>query len=320
MAVTTKNSSGTPLSDTPRCPGSHVDIIRYDLLLNYLIEELEGCTAEPPKLSSEALIECLVKHRELISGPNVWSPRARAYVRFDERTHGTFAVLKPSGPTVVRFLAKLMPVYCRLCLMSDCHDGARAAAQSLLVRLTGSRGLGRSVLADFEIRALEYMRDNLLATPPSEWGDVCRSSDVSADTKISVELLWSHLVLVYAGHRKLLLCNVELFFTKPQDSLNLCPGELRAALFVHGKHDPFSQRKERCRGQQRVSHARRCPVLPLGAHPRARRGADRRSTAITRLYESRVSRLCWLAALWILDIECNRGALHWLYKPEPHRL
>lgn len=282
------------------------------------MDELECTTTTEAQLSSEALIECLVKHRELISGPNVWSPRARAYVHFEQRTHGEFAVLKPSGPTVVEFVRKLLPVYCRLCLLSECHDRAKAAAQALLVRLTGSRDL-RVEVVEFEIRALEYLIDNLSATPPSEWGEVCQSSDVSAETKIAVELLWSHLVLVYAGNRRLLLCNLELFFIRPQDSLILCPSELRAALFVHGKHDPFSQRNERCR-RQPVSYARKCPVLPLDSEPRSKGGTSRsRLTAVNRLYESRVSRLCWLGALWILDIECNKGTLHWLYKPEPHR-
>ncbi|KAE8280241.1 hypothetical protein D5F01_LYC20795 [Larimichthys crocea] len=59
-------------------------------------------------------------------------------------------------------------------------------------------------------------------------GQVAEFSD---ETKIGVELLWSHLVLVYAGNHRLLLCNVELFFLRRQDSLNLCPSELRAALF-----------------------------------------------------------------------------------------
>lgn len=156
-----------------------------------------------------------------------------------------------------------------------------------------------------------------LNNTPSEVGEVCRSADVSAETKITVELLWSHLVLVYAGNRKLLLCNLELFFTRPQDSLNLCPNDLRAALFVHGKHDPFSQRKDRCR-RQRISYTRKCPIT-LTSEPRCNTPRIR-LTSGNRLYESRMSRLCWLGALWILDIECNRGALHWLYKPEHHRV
>ena len=196
------------------------------------MDEME-CVIVELKLSSEALIECLVKHRELISGPNVWSPKARSYVRFEQSAHGTFATLRPSGPSVVQFLGKLLPVYCRLCFLSECHDGARLAAQALLARLTHARDR-RTDVAEFEIRALEYLIDNLLSNPPSELGEVCQSSDVSAEIKIAVELLWSHLVLVYTGNRKLLLCNLELFFARPQGSMNLCPGELRAALFVHG--------------------------------------------------------------------------------------
>lgn len=303
------------LDPTGRCPGPHVDIIRYDIFIGYLMDEMECTTVSDGQLSSEALIECLVKHRELISGPNVWSPRAQAYVHFEQHNHGTFAVLKPSGSTVVQLLGKLLPVYCRLCFLSECHDRAKAAAQALLARLTASRDF-RGEVAEFEIRALVYLIDSLSATPPSEWGEVCQSSDVSTETKIAVELLWSHLVLVYAGNRKLLLCNLELFFTRPQDSLQLCPRELRAALFVYGKHDPFAQSKDRSR-RQGLLHTRRCPVLPLGAYPRSKRY---RVTAVNQLYESRVSRLCWLGALWILDIECNKGILHWLYKAEPYRL
>ncbi|KAJ7984137.1 hypothetical protein DPEC_G00364210 [Dallia pectoralis] len=196
------------------------------------MNELECTDAAGNPLSDGALIECLTKHRELISGPHVWSPRARAYVPFERLVHGQFARLKPSGPTVVHLLGKLLPVYCRLCLLSECHDRAKIAAQALLARLTVSKDL-RDEVAQFEIRTLVYMIDNLSATLPSEWGEVCQSTDVSAETKIAVELLWCHLALVYAGNRKLLLCNLELFFARPQDSLNLCPSELRAALFVH---------------------------------------------------------------------------------------
>lgn len=300
------------LDPTGRCPGPHVDIIRYDIFIGYLMDEMECTTVTNGQLSSEALIECLVKHRELISGPNVWSPRARAYVHFEQHNHGTFAVLKPNGPTVVQLLGKLLPVYCRLCFLSECHDRAKAAAQALLARLTVSRDL-RGEVAEFEIRALVYLIDSLSATPPSEWREVCQSSDVSAETKIAVELLWSHLVLVYAGNRKLLLCNLELFFTRPQDSLHLCPSELRAALFVHGKHEPFTR--------QGLLYTRKCPVLPHCAYPRSKRYTCRsRVTAVNQLYESRMSRICWLGALWILDIECNKDTLHWLYKAEPHRL
>lgn len=283
------------------------------------MDEIECTTVTNGQLASEALIECLVKHRELISGPNVWSPRTQAYVHFEQHKHGTFAVLKPSGSTVVQLLGKLLPVYCRLCFLSECHDRAKAAAHALLARLTVSRDL-RGEVSEFETRTLVYLIDSLSVTPPSEWGEVCQSSDVSTETKIAVELLWSHLVLVYAGNRKLLLCNLELFFARPQDSLHLCPSELRAALFVHGKHDPFSQNKVRCR-RQRLLCTRKCPVLPLDSYPRCKWDTRRsRVPAVNHLYESRVSRLCWLGALWILDMECNKGTLHWLYKAEPHRL
>lgn len=317
MAVAMKNSSGIPLPEPRvRCVGPHVDIVRYDCFLKYLTSELADTGGTEAPLSSEALIECLVKHRELISGPTVWSPRARAYVPFEQRVHGNFAILKPSGPTVVQLLGKLLPVYCRLCLLSECHDRAKAAAHALLVRLTGSRD-SRDEVIEFEIRTLVYLIDNLSATPPCEWGEVCQSSDVAAEIKIAVELLWCHLALVYAGNRKLLLCNLELFFVRPQDSPTLCPSELRAALFVHGKHDPFSQHKDSRRSQQ-VSYTRKCPVR---ADPRPKQPTSRsRTTAVKQLYESRVSRLCWLGALWLLDIECNRGTFHWLYKPEPYRL
>ena len=313
-----------------RCPGPHVDITRYDVFLGYLMDELD-CTGEAPPLSSEALIECLVKHRELISGPHVWSPRARDYVHFQQHAHGQFAVIKPRGPTVVQFLGKLLAVYCRLCFLSECHDRAKAVAQALLVRVTGSGDFRRSAVAEFELRTLKCLIDNLSATPPAEFGEVCQSADVSAETKIAVELLWSHLVLVYAGNRKLLLCNLELFLVRPQDALHLCPSELRAALFVHGKHDPFSQRTERCQRRRSYTRAsreqrchrqqRKCPVLPRDAYTRPKRATSRsRPAAVNSLYESRVSRICWLGALWILDIECNKSTLHWLYRPEPHRV
>ncbi|KAJ7984155.1 hypothetical protein DPEC_G00364390 [Dallia pectoralis] len=269
------------------------------------MNELECTDAAGNPLSDGALIECLTKHRELISGPHVWSPRARAYVPFERLVHGKFARLKPSGPTVVHLLGKLLPVYCRLCLLSECHDRAKIAAQALLARLTVSKDL-RDEVAQFEIRTLVYMIDNLSATLPSEWGEVCQSTDVSAETKIAVELLWCHLALVYAGNRKLLLCNLELFFARPQDSLNLCPSELRAALFVHGKHDPLSQRKDRCRRQQRISCSGKCPVLPLDSGPRAKRGTPRSrlQTATHQLYESRMSRLAgWgLSGYWTSSV------------------
>lgn len=302
------------------CPGPHVDIIRYDILLEYLMRELECATGAEARLCGEPLIECLVKHRELISGPNVWSPRVRAYVPFERRAHGQFAVLRPAGPTTIRFLGKLLPVYCRLCFLCERHEKAEASARALLARVTASRD-PRGEVAAFERRALEYLIDNLSATPPAALGELCQSTDVAAEVKIAAELLWSHLVLVYAGNRKLLLRNLERFLSTPQDSLNLCPSELRRALFAHGKHDPFSQRQERSR-RERVSRAAKCPVSSLDPYPGSKGGATTsRASGLARarrLYESRVSRLSWLGALWILDVECNKDALRWLYKPVPH--
>lgn len=326
MALATKNSSGIPFLISPvagRCPGPHVDIVRYDVFLRYLVCELESASATEIRLSSEALIECLVKYRELTSGPNIWSPTARAYVPFQQQAHGEFAVLKAHGPTTVQFLGKLLPVYCRLCFLSECHDLAKSSARALLGRLTTKSYIAHGgLVAKFEIRSLECMIDNLSASPPAVWREVCQSSDVSPYTKIATELLWSHLVLVYAGNRKLLLYNVALFLVEQQDSLGLIPSELRAALFVHGKHDPFSLCRERVR-RRPVTDASRCPVLlqPPSRGPRSCEGDNgvRRSRGVAtgnRLYESRVSRICWLAALWVLDIECNRSTLRWLYKPE----
>lgn len=292
--------------------------MRYDVFLGYLINELECSTATKICLSSKALIECLTKHRELISGPNVWSPKVRAYVHFEDESHGQFAVLKPSGPSTVQLLGKLVPVYCRLCFLSECHDHAKAEAQALLVSLTGLRDCGNDVIK-FEIRVLTYLIDNLSSAPPCEWGEVCQSPDVSVETKIAVELLWPHLVLVYAGNRKLLLCNLELFFIRPQDSVNLCPRELRAALFVHGKHDPVSLHKERHQ-KPTAMYRTKCPVIQPGSKRKFNLDTSRsRPPAGNQLHESRLSRLCWLGALWILDIECNKDVLHWLYKPEPCR-
>lgn len=257
-----------------------------------------------------------MKHRELISGPNLWSPKAQAYVPFNEDQHGTFALIKPQGPTTVNFIGKLVPVYCRLCFLTECHERAQLVGQTLLAYMQQSRSF-RGEIGEFEIRALQYLIDNLSASPPPEWGVVARSSDVAAYTKIAVDLLWAHLVLLYAGKRKLLLYNIERFFITPQNSLLLCPNDLRAALFVHGKHEPVSKRRERSQ-KIRTSHATRCPALPLKG-TLGSKAIKCRSGAANRLHETRCSRLCWLGALWILDVECNKNILHWLYKPEPHR-
>lgn len=296
-----------------------MEVVRYDAFIAYLTKEIGGGGS----LADGALIECLVKHRELVSGPRVWSPRARAYLQFDAQIHGAFASLKPRGPTSVRFLGKLLPVYCRLCFLRDRHGEAHAEARALLARLKDASGIdatAASASLRFEIRALEYLIENLSSAPPPEWGYACQSSDVSAEAKIAVELLWSHLVLVYAGNRRLLLCNVELFFSRPERSTALCPSELRAALFTHGKHEPFAPRRARVRGIGLGSPAGRdCPVLPPPSRGSSRGRSPRGSAAQTeRLCESRVSRLCWLGALWLLGRE-REGALHWLHKPEPHR-
>lgn len=293
-----------------------MEVVRYDAFIAYLTEEIGGGS-----LADGALIECLVKHRELVSGPRVWSPRARAYTPFDIRLHGAFASLKPRGSTSVRFLGKLLPVYCRLCFLCDCHERARVEAGALLVRLLEASGRDAAAATlRFETRALEYLIENLSSTPPPEWGHACQSSDVSAEAKIAVELLWCHLVLVYAGNRRLLLCNVELFFSRPQRSTSLCPSELRAALFTHGKHEPFSPRRARVRGTGHAPPASQdCPVLPPASRGSSGGRTPRGSAARTeRLFESRVSRLCWLGALWLLDRE-REGALRWLHRPEPHR-
>lgn len=287
--------------------------------MQYLVDELEGSTnAAKSRLASEALLECLVKHRELISGSTLWSPRVRAYVTFQQTVHGNFSVLKPGGPTVVRFLGKLLPVYCRLCLLSECHDQAKAAAQALLRRLTCC-GETQNNVNEYEIRTLNFLIDNLSSSPPSEWGEVRRSPDVSVEIKIAVDLLWTQLAILYAGNRKLLLCNLKLFFTRPQNSLELCPSFLRAALFVHGNHEPFSRRKRRHWIKKQFS--RIAPVFRLESDA-ACTGTHVASgvTAVEHIWESRMSRLCWLAALWVLDIECNKKILHWIYKPEPHRV
>ncbi|KAJ7983537.1 hypothetical protein DPEC_G00377010 [Dallia pectoralis] len=106
----------------------------------YLMNELE-CTDAPAIRFRRSLNRVSDEARELISGPHVWSPRARAYVPFERLVHGQFARLKPSGPTVVHLLGKLLPVYCRLCLLSECHGRAKIAAQALLAGLTVSKDL-----------------------------------------------------------------------------------------------------------------------------------------------------------------------------------
>ncbi|KAK7915600.1 hypothetical protein WMY93_011361 [Mugilogobius chulae] len=255
----------------------------------------------------------------LCRGPHVNITRARRYIRFDERLHGQFAVLHlDSGPTCIHFLRRLLPLYCRLCFLSQCHSQAEAAARALLTRVTlAVQGLtGGQEPAQFEIRTLEYLLNNLVTSPPAEVGEVTRSSDVSVESKIAVELLWSHLVLVYAGNRKLLLYNWELFLTRPQEALELCPAELRAALFTHGKHDPVCQRKQR---HDRQGRRRLCPVSVTVPHDQLPTGRRRMPRGTKRLYETRFSRICWLAALWLLDLDCNKRALHWIYKPEPQR-
>lgn len=313
MAVATNNNSGTPLLEAAaRCPGPHIDIVRYDLFIKYLQEELTKSAGVEYELCGESLIECLVKHRELISGPNLWSPFTRTYVQFQHGIHGTFANLKSCGPTTISFLGKLVPVYCKLCFLSEVHESAKVTAQATLLRLSSVRDHRNEVL-EFELRALEYIIENLSTTPPAVIGDICLSPDVSVDIKIAVELLWCHLVLVYAGNRRLLLCNLERFFLRPQDSLNLCPIELRRALFIHGKHDPLSLRKDRD-NREGLSYTRKCPITPISSGP----SSSSTRTASARLYESRLSRLCWLGALWILDIECNKYTLRWLYKPVAH--
>lgn len=317
MALVIKKSSGTPFCEELKvaCPGPHVDIIRYDMFFQYLSDELEQ-KSHCSVLCSEALIVCLVKHRQLISGKNLWSPGAHGYVEFDKHKHGQFAALKPSGePTVVQFVGKLLPFYCKLCFYTQCHNQAHTVATALLKQMTthfSEKQNERDQVAEFEIGALEYIIYNLNSYPPAEVGDVARSPDVTVETKVAVELLWSHLVKVYAGKRKLLLCNLELFFTRPVDSSDLCPSELRAALFAHGKHETF------CERGYHSTYSRQCPVStprPKISHSRARTGVSK----VRHLYESRISRLCWLAALWVLDFQCNRRALNWIYKPDPLR-
>lgn len=317
MAVATKNCSGAPLSDPGRRrPAGHVSILKYDGFLRYLVDELERATEREIRLCDEALIECLVKHRELTNGPYVWSPLARSYLPFQEARHGHFSALVPKGPCVVKYIDALLPLYCKLCFAADCHDRAGSTARSLLSRLQRVASCPPDPTLAYELRAAEYLIDNLSASPPREWGDVARSPDVSVDTKVAVELLWSHLVLVYSGNRRLLLCNVERFFTTPQNSFALCPVELRAALFAHGRHDPISKRHDRYR-REHVSRRTTCPVSPRQTEHHRKR--SRQHTLNNSLHESRLSRLCWLGALWLLDFECNETFCRWLRKPEPYR-
>nr|BBA49194.1 hypothetical protein [Oryzias latipes] len=301
-----------------REPPVCVDITDCAHLIRYLVDELGSAS-----LADLPLVECLVKHLELVSGPDVWSPRARAYVGYDPQVHGSFGRLRPGPAGRVRFLGKLLPVYCRLCFLCDCHGRALDAARTLRSRLTAAAESGGSAAPPslaYETRALEYLTENLSSAPPPEWDCVRRSPDVSAEVKIASELLWSHLVLVYAGNRRLLLFNAELFFSRQLQSTALCSSELREALFLHGKHGPFSQRKGRrqARGASIGSawQGRDCPVLP--PDPRAQRG-PRSDRGGGMLRETRVSRLCWLAVLWLLDQHRCHSELGWLSRPVPCR-
>lgn len=290
--------------------------MKYDVFLGYLVEELESATGREICFHDEALIECLVKHRELTSGARVWSPVARSHLPFEEAKHGHFCSLLQKNPCGVKYTAKLLPLYCRLCFLADCHNRAESAARAILSRLEQVARHSPTASLSYEIRAVEYLIYNLSASPPREWGDVARSPDVSVDTKVAVDLLWSHLVLVYSGNRKLLLYNIEQFFGRQQNSTTLCPLELRAALFAHGRHDPVSKRNDRHRKGHAARWSTPCPV-ESGRCSRGNR--SRRRAANNRLYESRLSRLCWLGALWLLDFECNKAFCHWLHKPEPYR-
>ena len=230
------------------------------------------------------------------------------YVDFDEQLHGGFAYLRHSGPALFEFLEKLVPIYCRLCLLTVKHNEARENAEALATDLRMTQ-LNDKV--SFKIRVLDYLAVNLMVNLPAEWGCVLRSPDVSSTCKIAVERLWIHLNLVYAGHIKLLLFNLEDFFSRPESVSALCPLELRSALFVHGhEQNPCFQHKAR---SQWASRAHRCPIRLSGPKdPLAR-------TKSAKLYETRLSRLCWLAGLWCMDAEMHRWALHWLYRPEPYR-
>lgn len=291
--------------------------MNYELFMVYLIDELEKATGRGVRFHDEALIECLVKHRELTSGARVWSPVARSHLPFEEDKHGRFCrIAHTNNPCGVKYTGKLLPLYCRLCFLADCHDQAESAARALLTRLEQAARYSLASSLSYETQAVEYMIYNLSARPSREWGGVSRSPDVSADTKVAVDLLWAHLVLVYAGNRKLLLYNIEQFFTRQQNSTSLCPPELRAALFAHGRHDPFSKRNERHRRGGATRWSAPCPVEPRRCF---RGNRSRRRAACGRLYETRCARLCWLAALWLFDWECNETVRRWLHKPEPYR-
>lgn len=47
--------------------------MKYDGFLRYLVEEIAKATGRDILLYDKALIECLVKHKELTNGPLVWS-------------------------------------------------------------------------------------------------------------------------------------------------------------------------------------------------------------------------------------------------------
>lgn len=289
--------------------------MRYDAFIAYLAEEIDAGS----QLADTALIECLIKYRELVVGPRIWSPRTRAYVRFDPEVHSAFARSTPPAPrgggsAHVRFFGGLLPAYCRMCFLCDCHALAQAKARDLLERLNlMARGHWSDALR-FEIRILESLTENLSSAPPAEVGHVCQSSDVSGEVKIATELLWCHLALTYAGRRRLLLHNVEQFMRRPQRSAELCSRELRVALFRHGKHEPFSDRKARGRSGDASGRSVRDPwrLCPVSV-PSRRDGAAR----VEKLYESRVSRLCWLSALWVLG-QHPRCKLGWLSNPESY--
>lgn len=293
----------------------HVEITKYDNFLLYLMAELAASHSENQGFASEALIECLIKHRELTRGPRVWSPAQKRYVHLDH-SHRAFASLRAQGPAFVRFTDKLLPLYCILCFLTDSHEAAHKTAIGILAKLqkiqTEPRVCGQpaGTTLSFEIRCAQYIADNLSAQPPTGWGEACQLPDVSVDTKVALDLLWSHLVLVYAGNRKLLLYNVDKFLASSLDSTTLCPRELRAALFSHTRHDISQFRNGPNHTTILSVYAKTCPVSQPS------RGDKRRKTKTGRMFESKVARLCWLAALWALDFSINRETLHWLYKPE----
>ncbi|KAK2847558.1 hypothetical protein Q5P01_010557 [Channa striata] len=163
--VTSFDGAGTPCGNA--CCRPHVEVVRYEAFIAYLTKEIGGGGS----LADGTLIECLIKYR-------VWSPRARAYLQFDVQIHGAFASLKPRGPPSVRFLGKLLPVYCWLCFLCDCHGEARAKARALLVHLKETSGIDEtatSATLRFQIRALEYLIENLSSAPPPGWGYTCQS-------------------------------------------------------------------------------------------------------------------------------------------------